>query len=67
MDEIYETRNRIWMIVMVSCSVALVVFFIYKKCDVYECLNNCLSGSSCMASREETFSDVDSEATTVVV
>ena len=67
MDEIYETRNKIWFISMFSCSVALVIFCIYKKCDVYENLNICLSGNSRMASNEETFSDVDSEATTVVV
>ena len=67
MDNIKDQHSGLKLFATKIFKVYHLFFLIYKKCDVYEHLNNCLSGNSHMASNEETFSDVDSKATTVVV
>lgn len=69
MDEIYETRNRIWLISILCVSVILAAVYIYKNCGgenyIQERLLNRteFSFSSC----DDKNSEVDSQASTVVV
>ena len=69
METVYETRNRIWLISILCVSVILAAVYIYKNCDGGNCVHNRIlnirdiSLSSC----DEKNSEVDSQASTVVV
>ena len=69
MENVYELQNKIWFIMIFCGSVILAAVYIYKNCDVGNCVHNRIlnirdiSLSSC----DEKNSEVDSQASTVVV
>ena len=69
MDEIYETRNRIWIISILCVSVILAAVYIYKNCDGGNCVHNRILNirDISLSSRDDNNSEVDSQASTVVV